>query len=250
MKRKVWVWIGSSIIVIILIASAGFIIWANQSAQPMPEALEAMNSNDLVEVSNNPWLVFSPRQASIQTGIIFYPGGRVDPRAYAPSAQEFAKQGYLVVIPPMPLNLAVFAPDKASEIILSFSEIDNWILGGHSLGGSMAAQFTSNNLDQVDGLMFWASYPAESNDLSLADLPVVSIYASEDGLATPEKVLDSEPLLPESTVWRLIQGGNHAQFGWYGDQAGDGVATISRQEQQDQIMDAFTQWIASIRFDE
>jgi hypothetical protein len=243
MKRKIWLWLGISLSGIIILSIGGFVIWANQAAQPMPEALEAMESNELVEVVSEPWFIFTPAEAQPEIGIIFYPGGRVDARAYAPSAQALAQQGILVVITPMPLNLAVLAPGKASEVIDHFPEVDTWIIGGHSLGGSMAAQYASGNLGTIDGLMFWASYPAQSTNLSTTGLSVISIYATNDGLATPEKVLASEPLLPSSTNWTVIDGGNHAQFGWYGEQAGDGAATISRQEQQDQVVDAVIIWI-------
>jgi hypothetical protein len=102
----------------------------------------------------------------------------------------------------------------------------------------MAALFTSENPGQVDGLVLWASYPAESNDLSDQPILMTSIYGTLDGLATPEKVLAATPLLPVGTTWVPINGGNHAQFGWYGPQEGDNPATISREQQQVQILTA------------
>ncbi len=99
----------------------------------------------------------------------------------------------------------------------------------------------------VDGLVLWASYPAESNDLSARDVAVVSVYGSRDGLATPEEVTASKDLLPPETRWVEIEGGNHAQFGWYGPQDGDLDATISRSAQQAQIVQATTALLAQMR---
>jgi pimeloyl-ACP methyl ester carboxylesterase len=132
-------------------------------------------------------------------------------------------------------------------VIAAYPEIQHWAVGGHSLGGAMAANYAKNHPDTVDGLALWAAYPASSDDLSVSGLHVVSIFASLDGLATGEKIDASRPLLPADTVWVSIADGNHAQFGWYGDQAGDNPATISRQEQQDQVIQATVNLLESIR---
>jgi pimeloyl-ACP methyl ester carboxylesterase len=171
-------------------------------------------------------------------GLILYPGGRVDPRAYAPPARAIAAGGYLVVIVPMPLNLAVFGPNRAAEVMDTFPGIELWAIGGHSLGGAMAARFAYRQSSAVHGLVLWASYPAASDDLSARELAVVSIYGTRDGLATGEKIAASRPLLPAETCWVAIVGGNHAQFGWYGPQSADNPATISREAQQQEVIAA------------
>jgi pimeloyl-ACP methyl ester carboxylesterase len=168
-------------------------------------------------------------------GLVIYPGGRVDPRSYAPLARTIAEAGYLVVIPPMPLDLAVLAPDRASDVMAAYPEIEQWVLGGHSLGGAMAAKYAHDNPSLVSGLVLWAAYPADSDSLKGLAIPVLSIYGTEDmGLDGIEAGRD---LLPDETQWVVMEGGNHAQFGWYGDQRGDGEATISRIEQQERIAD-------------
>ena len=231
----------------ILILGIGlFVIWALNTAQPMAESLPAIDSNETVVVQTNPWLVFQPTQKSPTTGLIFYPGGRVDPRAYAPLAYKIAENGYLVVIVPMPLNLAVFGVSQAADVISAFPDIDHWVIAGHSLGGSMAASFADNNPDCIDGIVFLASYPASSDDLSDQDIESLSIYGTRDGLATPKEIQDSRSLLPPDTNWLAIDGGNHAQFGWYGPQSGDNEATISRVEQQEQIMNAILELLMSV----
>ena len=158
--------------------------------------------------------------------------------SYAPIARALAEEGYLTFIVPMPLNLAVFDPGAAAEVIAAYPEITTWVVGGHSLGGAMAANFARKNPGLLDGLFLWAAYPAESDDLSGQDLQVVSIYGTLDGLMTSVEVEASRALLPVNTIWAPIEGGNHAQFGWYGDQPGDNPATISREEQQAKTIQA------------
>jgi pimeloyl-ACP methyl ester carboxylesterase len=229
-----------------ILALGGFVIWASTPAGPMPEALAALESDAEVQVETEPWLVFRPLADNPTVGLVFYPGGHVDPRSYAPAAHALAQEGYLVVIVPMPLNLAVFASDRAAEVIAAFPEIGGWAAGGHSLGGAMAARFAYQNPETVQGLMLWAAYPASTDDLSIRPLAVTSIYATNDGLATEDKIAASRPLLPGTTRWVAIEGGNHAQFGWYGPQSGDGTATISREEQQRQIVAATLELLSSL----
>jgi pimeloyl-ACP methyl ester carboxylesterase len=118
----------------------------------MPEALAALESDAGVLVETAPWLVFRPANQDPSIGLILYPGGRVDPRAYAPTARALAEEGYLVVIVPMPLNLAVLAPGRAAEVMAAFPGIKSWAIGGHSLGGAMAANFAHSNPGAVRGL--------------------------------------------------------------------------------------------------
>jgi len=232
---KRWWWLLPLFLILIL---AGFVIWAGSAAAPMPEALAALQSDALVKVDTDPWLVFRPVAGDPAGGLVFYPGGRVDPQAYAPAARALAQRGYLVVIVPMPLNFAVFAPDRAAEVMAAFPEIDRWTVGGHSLGGAMSARFAYQNPEMVQGLVLWAAYPASTDDLSGYSLAVASIYGTLDGLATEDKIDASRPLLPAGTHWTAIEGGNHAQFGWYGPQSGDNPATISRMAQQEQVVAA------------
>lgn len=235
------------LLAVIALAVIGFVVWALTPLGPMPEALTALQSDENVTISTIPWLEFLPTAAQPTTGIIIYPGGRVDPRSYAPQARALAEQGYLAVIVPMPLNLAVFAPGSASDVITAFPEIKNWGITGHSLGGAMAANFISNHPDAIDGLVLWAAYPANSDSLTGFDLPVTSIYASQDGLADPLTIANSSSQLPENAQFVEILGGNHSQFGWYGDQPGDNPAQISRIEQQNQVIEATSQLLEGMK---
>jgi hypothetical protein len=234
LKRRWWL----LLLLLPVLAVLGFVGWASIVPAPMPQALEAMQSGDQVLVETGPWLVFRPADQEPSTGLIIYPGGRVDPRAYAPAARAIAAQGHLVVIVPMLLNLPILTPDKATEVIAAFPDIERWAIAGHSLGGAMAARFAHRHPDAVQGLALWAAYPAAGDDLSTQGISVVSISGTRDGLATPEEIDASRPLLPPDTRWVAIDGGNHAQFGWYGPQDGDGEASISREEQQAPIVQA------------
>jgi hypothetical protein len=212
----------------------------------MPEAVQAMESDAQVSVVEDGWIAFEPTDSQPTIGLIIYPGGRIDPRAYAPLARAVAEQGYLAVVVPMPLNLAVFSPAKASQVIAAYPEIEYWAITGHSLGGAMAANFISKNPEAVDGLAFLAAYPASSDDLSGLDLSVVSIFGTNDGLAPEEQIRAAQPQLPPDTLWIPIEGGNHGQFGWYGNQPGDIPSLISREQQQQQTVQALTALLAGL----
>ena len=242
MKRLRMVLLG--VLVVVILAGGAFVVWAETPLGPMPEAVAALQSDAAVDVQTEPWLVFTPVGQKPTVGLIFYPGGRVDARSYAPPARSIAAQGYLVVIPPAPLNLAVFAPDVAADVMAAHPEIERWFVGGHSLGGAMAASFAFNNPDDVAGLVLWASYPAGNNDFSQRpDFPILSVFGSVDmGL---EGIEASRSLLASTVQWMEIEGGNHAQSGWYGPQPGDPDATIPREAQQAQMIDATLGFLAT-----
>ncbi len=222
---------------ILILGLLGFVVWGETPLPASPAALDALQSTPNISVETiDSAIVFRPTAPGVSAGFIFYPGGRVDYRAYAPLLSEISARGYLVVLVPMPLNLAVFGVEKAQAVIEAYPEIKHWAIGGHSLGGSMAAQFTQNHPDLIAGLVFWASYPAGS--MTGITIPVVSISASNDGLATPAKIEESRSLLPADTQFVVIQGGNHAQFGSYGAQPGDGTASIPPETQWAQTVQA------------
>ncbi len=226
------------LVVILLAGSAGFVVWASDSLEPMPEAIAALQTDASVEVQTQSWLVFKPVTQSPTTGLILYPGGKVDARAYAPLAHAIAARGYLAVIVPMPLNLAFFGADQAAQVIRAYPSIRHWAIGGHSLGGVAAASFAKSHADHIDGIVFLASYPADYDNLSACRFAVTSISGTLDALSTPRKIDQSRALLPPETHYVTIEGGNHGQMGWYGVQPGDNAAAISREEQQAQVVAA------------
>ncbi len=234
------------VLLVLATVLAGFVVWAETPPSPMPEAYDALKSDKSVTVSVGNWLVFTPLSSNVSTGFIIYPGGRVDFRSYAPAAHAIAQAGYLVIIPKMPLNLAVFGVGTANGVIGNYPNISSWGIGGHSLGGTMAAQFAFENPSKIRGLVLWAAYPASGTDLSKSNLLVTTIHGGSDGLVSAVQIDDSLKLLPFSTVRVEMAGGNHAQFGWYGDQAGDNAATITRQAQQNLTVTASVQLLEKL----
>jgi hypothetical protein len=222
----------------VLLGAVAFTAWGLTPLGPADEALAAMQSNANVTVRDTGDLVaFAPNAHDPVTGFILYPGGHVDHRSYAPIAQAIAGRGFLVVLVRMPLSLAFLGLDRADDVIAAHPSVQAWVIGGHSLGGSAAASYARRHPDTVDGLALWASYPGTSDDLSGTGLHGLFTYGSNDGVLNRDNLNATLPLLPPGTILRVIPGGNHAQFGNYGLQPGDGTATIPAAEQQAQAAD-------------
>jgi len=225
-------------LVLSVVVAGGSIFFA--VPQPdLPEAAAAMTSTSKVSVqATNGWIEFSPVGQPPAAGLVLYPGGKVSAQAYAPTAAAIASEGFLVVIVPMLLNLAVLGIDRVADVIAAHPEIDHWAVGGHSLGGAMAAQFLAGHAGSAGGLVLWAAYSAA--DLSGQRLQTVVIYGSLD--AGAERYVSEESLakLPPTPAPVLVEirGGNHEQMGWYTGQPNDPVATIPREEQQAAVVEA------------
>ncbi len=236
--------IGIGLLVVVILAGVGFVAWAEMPLKAVPGALAALESDSKVVVTNDDFITFAPAGAQPDTGFIFYPGGHVDYRAYAEPLRAIAAQGYLVVLLPVRFNLAFFDVNAADPVFAKYPEIKHWAVGGHSLGGVASALYAKDHLDQLDGIVFWASYPADES-LKNSSLKILSIYGTND-MAGMDKFKETSALLPESTQYVVIEGGNHAQFGDYGLQPGDNAATISRVDQQSQIVAATVKFLKSL----
>ena len=232
---------------LLLLSLIAFLFWARSPFTLMPEVAEAMESDGGILVSEQKnWIIFEPTSRSVDTALIVYPGTRVDAGAYAPVARNIALGGYLVILVDMPLNLSVLGIHQAEAILEAFDDVAYWGIAGHSMGGAMAAFFVEAHPRQIDGLLFWASYPPEGIDLTGSPrLKVMSIYAEFDGLATPGEVMERRGDLPGDSIFREIPGGNHAQFAYYGDQKGDSEAIISYQEQSSIIVEHSLRFLES-----
>jgi hypothetical protein len=180
-----------------------------------------------VSFPNEKTVVFTPENA--KAGLILYPGGKVEFTAYLPLMAACAERGILCVIVKMPANLAVLDANAADGIKEQYPEIDSWYIGGHSLGGSMAASYVSKNADDFDGLILLGAY--STADLSSLGVKVLSVYGSEDKVMNREKYAKYKNNLPKELTEHVIDGGCHAYFGMYGKQDGDGEPTISNEEQ-------------------
>ncbi len=189
-------------------------------------ALAALRSDGAVTVTQTGtgWFFDGPSKTD---ALIFYPGGKVEETAYAPLLRQIADGQMDVFLLSVPFRLAVLSPGKAADVMASRSYA-NWYVGGHSLGGAMAADFAAKHGDGLRGLVLLAAYPTKTLDPSL---PVLSLYGSEDGVLNRQKLEAGIQYLPAGTVIQVIPGGNHAQFGSYGPQKGDGTALISPAEQ-------------------
>lgn len=234
------------IVIALLVGTLGFVAWAEDAYQPNEVALQALQSDAQVTVTQQAgFITFEPAAQQTTTGFIFYPGARVDYRAYAPVLHEIAARGYFVALIHVKLNLAFFDVNAADKAISQFPEIEQWAIGGHSLGGVAAALYAKGHLDTIRAIAFWASYPADDT-LKNSNILVLSLHGSKDGVATDDKIEASKALLPAHTQFVTIEGGNHGQFGSYGLQAGDNAATISPEEQWTQVTEATTRLLAAL----
>lgn len=217
------------------------VIYASDYYHADGTALDALVSDGAVEVNQNikDMIVFSPKNPAV--GLIFYPGGKVEYTAYAPLLHELAAQGMLCVLVRMPWNLAVLDIDAAEGIQEMFPEIGNWYIGGHSLGGSMAAGYVAGHAEEYAGLILLAAYSTE--DISQSGLDVLSVYGSRDGVLDMEKYTSNLINLPKNMEEYEIEEGCHAQFGSYGTQRGDGIPGISGEEQREITVRYITEWV-------
>lgn len=223
------------------------LVWSASGPDAGLEAQSSLSDGSDILVNTEPWLTFVPVEGS-DVGLILYPGARVPPEAYAPVARRIARRGYTVIIPEMALGMAIFSSSIADDIMDARQEIDRWVIGGHSLGGAMATSFIENNPGAVEGLLMWAAYPAASVDISGEGIFVTAIAGTADGLVSFREVSEARDRMPLSYEIVPIEGGNHAQFGAYGDQKGDGEATIEPEEQWSLIVEASVRLLDRVRY--
>ena len=196
--------------------------------------------------------------------VLFYPGGLVDPHAYIEALAGLLPSVNTIVIAKHDANLAVLDSNKADDFLGESASDENRIkvLMGHSLGGAMACSYVSNNLEVFDGVVLMAAYPTENFSLVEYQGSVLSLTGSLDGVLDTETFEENKAFLPSgeivsnidsfpttldanTTVYYEIEGGNHAQFGSYGEQNGDGIATISADNQQQEVTEVILAFFKS-----
>ena len=236
MKKKITL---SIIIVLILSLIGGTVYYINDyyRAEDSAVVLFASSKTDISEENG----VYTFNSENAKTGAIFYPGGKVEAKAYVPLMYSLAENGILSVLVTMPGNLAVLDMNAADGLQEKYPEIENWYMAGHSLGGSMAASYIAENSKDFDGIILLASY--STADLSNSGLDVLSIYGSNDGVLNMEKYEEYKINLPDDFSEFVIDGGCHAYFGAYGEQDGDKKATITREEQIEITVNEIKQFI-------
>lgn len=233
-------------VIAFLLSSFAIYFYAKDYYKATATAEEALAGSDTVEVSKKKlkdgiakttYYHFNAREEKKDKkgGIIFYPGAKVEEVAYAPLLLELAEEGYEVFLVRMPLNLAILGSNKADRIIEEYDQIENWIMMGHSLGGAMAASYAADNQKTIQGLVLLAAY--STKDISDSGISVLQIYGSNDEVLNRKSLDKYAKNLPEDAIVYEIEGGNHANFAFYGEQRGDGEATITRKEQLQILMD-------------
>lgn len=203
----------------------------------IPSSVTVVNTSYQVELN--------PARPATQ-GLIFYPGGLVDPEAYIPLLAPLAEEGVRVIITRPWLGLAVFNPQAAWYVVDREPPL-RWYVAGHSLGGAMAVQAVKGKPQLFAGLALLGAYADTADDYSQGTLPVLSVSATQDGLSTPAEIEAGKSRLPADTRYVVLDGGNHAQFGSYGPQRGDGTATLSASEQQARTRAALREWLGLTR---
>ena len=213
---------------------------------PLQDAVVPRVSPDTYTVSLEQdaggYIDISPAEDA-DTLFIFYPGGLVRPQAYVWLGVALSRVGVRTVIPVMPFDLAVAAPNRADGLLEALPAFERVIIGGHSLGGSMAARYALNHSQAVDALVLMGSYSAPGDDLSELELNVLVLAAENDGLATLEEVREGLTRLPETTQTSTIPGAVHSFFGRYGPQAGDGIPSVVRAEAEAVIFNALNAFL-------
>ena len=204
-------------------------------AKDVPAAATRSDRRLTVTESETHWS-FDPADGGT-TGMLFFPGGGVDPVAYAPLARRVTEAGCPVRVVKLGLPLSPTAHRRAAvaiglKIMTADAGVKRWVVAGHSMGASVAARFAHDHPKRCHGLVLLGTTHPRDFDLSGATCPVVKVSASEDRVASVAKSEANCKLLPAATNWVTIDGGNHAQFGDYGPQFGDGKATITRDAQQ------------------
>ena len=229
-------------LLLVFIIFAGAYTYLSDYYKAEPAVIELMNDDKNVSIADEGNMItFKPKNSSSGIGFVFYPGGKVEHLAYIPLMQKIAERGYTCVLMKMPFNLAVFDIDAASRAFKEITEVDFWYVGGHSLGGAMSSEFAQKNPEKIKGIILLGAYT--SGDLSNSDLKLLSIYGSEDKILNLEALEESKIKEPKNSSIQIIEGGNHAYFGNYKEQKGDGIAYITNDEQQNITADIIAEFL-------
>ena len=245
-KKKIGLLITAGVCIAIFLGGFAYVNDYYRSVEGNQIYLE---SSDTVEVSEVKEGLFFDG-AGTEKALIFYPGGKVEYTAYAPIIRGLAENGMDCFLVKMPANLAVFGMDKAEAIMERYGSYKEWYMAGHSLGGAMAASYVSDNLEDFAGLVLLAAYPTESlipeadeMDEVRKDFWVLTVYGTEDKVMNEQKLEEGYSLMPDNSYIDVLTGGNHAQFGNYGEQDGDGIAAISAKEQWGDTIEAILEQV-------
>lgn len=213
-------------------AGVVFTLWLFYSYQSQGVDEKFFDDSNTIEVENtDDFFSFTPK-TTFKNVFIFYPGAMVDPKAYVPLCRKIAESNIKVYLIKMPWRLASNGYNKPKELQLFNDSSKTYILSGHSQGAKMAAQFVFENPELINKLILIGSTHPKTISLADSKIPILKIYGSNDGVAEEKSILGNKSKLPKTAKFIKIEGGNHCQFGYYGFQLGDNLATISREKQQ------------------
>lgn len=225
MKKKILIILS----IILVLCVSGFTLYVNDYYSAQSDATVLLKQPQVKQVSSD-LTTITPHQTS-DVGIIFYPGAKVESSAYLPLLNKIEEKGYNCFLVNMPFKMAIFNKNAADKVINQYKNIKHWYICGHSMGGAMASSYVADNKDKVDGLILLGSYIYGN----VSDDDTLTIYGSLN--TSVEKKIDYKKNIV------VIEGGNHAYFGNYGEQKGDAKATISRENQQEQTVKAIDSFI-------
>ena len=225
-----------SILLLFILLIIALVIYSRGSYQPLDEMEDSISSLDLtnVEIYEDMDEVRYTVPNPIKQ-IVFIPGGLVEPQSYNYLAASLAAEGYNVTIAKLLFNLAILTPNYAKRFLSE--DLDNVVIG-HSLGGVVGSLLASGN-SLVDEVVLLGSYPIKD----LTDKKVMIITAEFDLGMDEESFNKSLKYLSDETIYN-IEDGNHAQFGWYGPQKGDGDALIDTLTQQNIVVTKILEFIS------
>ena len=246
-KRGTWlkrILLGLAVLLVVLVGVGAWYVsdYYHADATALEAMADADGTSDGVAVREMPGgsVAFVPCAESGEAlpaeGFIFYSGGKVQPESYAPLLTELARHGVLCVMVRPLFNLAILSVNAADGVREAFPQVNSWSISGHSLGGVAACLYATNHANEFRSIVLLAAFPM--SDISGYGGEVLELRGTNDGLVTEERFSEAREKFPSTLKDPLIEGGNHAYFGNYGEQAGDGVATISREEQQARAVSA------------
>jgi len=226
---------------LIIIAGIGFGVYVSDYERATQPAIDGLKSTELMTVENNDdYIIYKPNDR-IECGLLFYPGGKVEPTVYSRVFNELAEHGIQTVVVKMPFNLAMLNINGAEDVLNEFNDLDTWYFGGHSLGGVFGTEYLKDHSDEFVGMIYLASYA--NSDISNLDLDVITINGTLDTVIRRESYDEAKSNLPANAIYYNIEGGNHTQFGDYNLQKGDTEATITADEQQQIIIEKILEFL-------
>ncbi len=228
----------------------GWIVW-NMQAHGVPADAWQSTSSVAVERGDHATAFLPVTPQPDRPFVAFLPGGAVDPDAYVPVVRALADEGWPVALVELPWRTA-FTDDARRELWRRVAAVqERWargrplVLGGHSRGAALSAQFAAEHRTSVSALMLIATTHPRDHDLSQLSIPVIKVSGTRDCVASEAASRANAHLLPSATTWVSLDGANHAQFGYYGSQLGDCSATITREDQQRQLLNALLRWLGA-----